>query len=83
MGHLEQGDEALDRPALGIVDDLNGSATWQSALVIGPLDEVRITTAAGSDFEVDNVEIVPEPGTAISLLFGAGMLAALARRREQ
>ena len=73
----------VDSEVLIIADDLNGQGTWQTAVMLGPIDEVRVTSSLGSDFAIDNVVYVPEPGAAISLLFGAGMLARLARRRER
>jgi hypothetical protein len=74
----------VDTDVISITDDLNGSGTWKTATVIGPLDEIRVTADSGFDFGIDNVvKLVPEPGTALSLLAGAGLLAMMARRRKR
>ncbi len=73
----------VDADVLVIADDLDGLGTWQSALTLGPLDEVRVTSSLGSDFAIDYVTFVPEPGTALSLLVGAGLVVALARKRQR
>ena len=49
---------------------------------MGLSDEVRITPTTGADFGVDNFRYVPEPGSTLGLLMGAGLLMRLARRRE-
>ncbi|MCP5070637.1 MAG: PEP-CTERM sorting domain-containing protein, partial [bacterium] len=77
------GGSPADTDVVPITDDNNGSGTWVTIQSQGPLDEVRVTTTSGTDFGIDNVTFVPEPGTVVGLLFGAGALAAAARRRDR